>query len=152
MHDLTTEEKKFFEGLMKISFCKEKSGYYKCKYKGKHYKKSRLIMQLHLNKKLEPWEIVHHKDTNKENDLIENLELINENLNSIHASHHHAGNPNQKPKGWKPANTTKKEVIEKINRIASEMIKINCSEIARRLKKEGISISSFTAKKYLTPL
>ena len=33
-------------------------------------------MQLHLNQRLELWENIHHKDKNKENDDINNLEVM----------------------------------------------------------------------------
>ena len=45
-------------------------------------------MQLYLNKKLEIWEVVHHKNKNKEDDRIENLEVIDA---SNHVSLHFAG-------------------------------------------------------------
>lgn len=102
-------------------------------------------MQLHLNKKLEMWELVHHKDGNKKNDSIENLKVLN-------ASEHngkHSKKGIKKPKDWKPANTLKKEVVNRMREIAKGMVKLNCSEISRRLKKEGLKANSFTIKKYL---
>ena len=56
--------------------------------KRKYYKRSRILMQLHLNKKLEVWEIVHHINGNRTEDRIENLEIMDR---GIHTSHHHAG-------------------------------------------------------------
>ena len=35
----------------------------------------RVLMERHLGRKLEPWELVHHKDGNPQNNAIENLEL-----------------------------------------------------------------------------
>lgn len=35
----------------------------------------RVIMERHLGRKLEPWELVHHKDENPQNNSIDNLEL-----------------------------------------------------------------------------
>jgi len=45
-------------------------------------------MQLFLNKKLDIWEVVHHKDGDKTNDSVENLEVLDA---SNHTSLHHAG-------------------------------------------------------------
>lgn len=42
----------------------------------KRLKRSRVIIQLALNKELEMWEHVHHKDGNKQNDDLENLEVL----------------------------------------------------------------------------
>lgn len=53
-------------------------------------------MQLYLNKKLEIWEIVHHIDENKENDNIDNLEVINTKEFNFHTSMHHAGKRDRK--------------------------------------------------------
>ena len=38
--------------------------------------KHRLVMQLHLNRTLLPWEVVHHKDRNKLNNDISNLKVL----------------------------------------------------------------------------
>ena len=36
----------------------------------------RMLMEEHLGRKLEPWEVVHHIDENKLNNAIENLEVL----------------------------------------------------------------------------
>ena len=36
----------------------------------------RWVMEQHLGRKLEPWELVHHKDGDKLNNAIENLEIM----------------------------------------------------------------------------
>jgi len=36
----------------------------------------RVVMERHLGRKLEPWEVVHHKDANPANNDIENLEVV----------------------------------------------------------------------------
>ncbi len=48
----------------------------------------RVIMQQHLGRRLEPWELVHHKDGNPKNNSIENLEL---QTWGQHTNQHHNG-------------------------------------------------------------
>lgn len=48
----------------------------------------RLNMEKHLGRKLEPWEIVHHKDGDTKNNEIENLEIMTV---GEHTTHHHEG-------------------------------------------------------------
>ena len=42
---------------------------------GKVKRVHRHVMEQHLGRELDPWEIVHHKDRNKENNDIRNLEI-----------------------------------------------------------------------------
>jgi len=88
MKELTKEEREFFEMLI-LGNPTNHNGYmnFNKQIKGRKYriKRSRIIMQLHLNKKLSIFEMVHHKDGNKQNDSIENLEIISpEEHNSLH--------------------------------------------------------------------
>lgn len=149
MRDLTKEEEIIFKRILLLKPM-DHLGYisYRLDINGirRRFKRSRLIVQLHLGKYLESWELVCHKDGNKKNDDIENLEVLN---HSEHNALHHNPNNQSKPNGWKPANTTPQEIIERIKEIASGMVKINCSEIARILKKEKININSVTVKRYL---
>ncbi len=48
----------------------------------------RVIMERHLGRLLEPWEIIHHKDGNPANNIIENLEITDF---GAHTAHHHKG-------------------------------------------------------------
>ena len=148
MRKLTSDETKFLKSLLEKNPTKE-DGYfrYRIRIDGRYrsFKRSRIVFQLHLGKYLERWELVRHKDGNRGNDAIKNLEVLN---TSDFARISFSGSIT-KPKGWKPANTTTKENIKRIHEIASTMIKINCCEIERRLAKEKIKISNFTIKKYL---
>jgi len=49
--------------------------YKRLKIKGKCIDRHRLVMEEKLGRKLESWEIVHHKDEDKSNDEANNLEL-----------------------------------------------------------------------------
>jgi hypothetical protein len=43
----------------------------------------RVIMERHLGRRLEPWEIVHHKDENPSNNALDNLELQEHGAHTI---------------------------------------------------------------------
>lgn len=51
-------------------------GYRQIKINGKQMREHRYIMQIHLGRELEPWEHVHHKDGNKLNNNLSNLEVL----------------------------------------------------------------------------
>ena len=40
----------------------------------------RIVMEKHLHRKLKSWEVIHHKDGNKLNNEISNLEIVVQNL------------------------------------------------------------------------
>lgn len=145
MRNLTEKERKTFNiAINNVPFLK--NGYWYVQTSRRRFKVSRLTVMLHMDKYLEIWELVHHKDGNSQNDTLDNLEVLN---HSEHNALHYNPDNQSKPDGWKPANTTPPEVIERIREVASGMVKINCSEIARILKKEKISINSVTVKRYL---
>ncbi len=53
---------------------------------GKRMLEHRHVMEVHLKRKLEPGEVVHHKDHNRLNNSLDNLELIP--THSIHLKQH----------------------------------------------------------------
>jgi hypothetical protein len=99
MEELTQEDRDFFNNLREKCCRQKKKGYiYYIYFNGKtkkSYKRSRILYQIYHNVKLSRFDIIHHKDENKENDNINNLEL--KNLEE-HISGHHAGKRGRKNK------------------------------------------------------
>jgi hypothetical protein len=60
-------------------------GYKFVRHDGKYISEHRLVMEKHLKRRLNPCEIVHHKDGNKINNAITNLELM---TTTSHMKHH----------------------------------------------------------------
>lgn len=48
----------------------------------------RVIVERHLGRRLEPWEVVHHKDGNPSNNEIDNLDVVEF---GAHTAEHHVG-------------------------------------------------------------
>ena len=87
MEKLTKEEREFLERVEK-SYCSKSKGYFTYTLRKKHYKRSRVVYQLAKNVKLNIFEAIHHINGNKEDDRIENLEMMDV---SDHASLTNAG-------------------------------------------------------------
>jgi len=85
--------------------------------KMKAVKEHRLIMETHLGRKLEPWEVVHHINEDKLDNRIENLEVMSF---GDHTKHH---NVSHKPgtKRTIEAIALMRNEIESLRAINSEM-------------------------------
>lgn len=99
-------------------------------------------MQLYLNKWLKMHEIVHHKDRDKTNDSIDNLEV---NDLSIHTSNHSAGK--NKFGKFNPSNKLDKDMVKKIKILSKRIIKSNgspnCYRIGKIVGVSGVTISRY---------
>ena len=65
---------------------------YACERPGKWKKVHRLIMEEHVGRSLELWEVVHHVNGNKLDNRIENLLIMSR---SDHSSLHNRGSKNK---------------------------------------------------------
>src|ERR1035437_7384640 len=112
----------------------------------------RFVMATHLGRNLKRWEIVHHKDGNRHNNALENLEIISQAEHcKIHNSHPctpertaaisaaKKGKPQpwavengKNTKGTKRSDAFKKEVSEGMKKYVATLPD---GEMARRAKK-----------------
>lgn len=143
MERVSFDERKFLISL--LSKHKEiKNGYYYYTHKGKHYKEHRILMELILGRKLRMDEVVHHKDHNKLNNRINNLEVMKL---SDHNSLHHAGL--KKPTtNQNPPHKLSEDKIKKIKELSKTILKKNGKPHFSKIAKE-LEISDFTVARHL---
>jgi DNA-binding transcriptional regulator YiaG len=106
------------------------SNYKAIRVNGKKIDEHRYVMEQYLGRKLSRDEVVHHKDGNKENNDIENLELMSL---SEHSRQHMLGNA--------PSEETKQKLSEASTgrQSANRKLSDNQVEQIRELHNEGVS-------------
>lgn len=102
------------------------------------YYEHRMIMEIHLGRKLGRQEVVHHKNGDKLDNKIENLELM---TLSEHARQHAVESGFGREKGSIPINKTKQEIISRI---------VEMRKSGKKLKEiqEETGLSYPTVQKY----
>lgn len=109
-------------------------GYITVMYKGKRIKRARLIMSLALKRELKTYEIVHHINCDKQDDRIENLQLMTK---SEHRALHNKISPPCLGKIWSEESKRKISKLKKGNtnfkgKTHSEETKRKMSESKRK--------------------
>ncbi len=68
---------------------KRPSPYKKLKIAGRTVQEHRHVVELHIGRRLERWELVHHKNGDKKDNRIENLEVVTAQWHSQHHNQKH---------------------------------------------------------------
>ena len=112
-------------------------GYLCRKVNGREVKEHRFIMEQHLERKLEPWEHVHHIDGDKTNNSIENLGVITaEEHNREHAGKQRSDSAKRTMAIYRQMRCE----IDRLRSVNSEMLE--ALKLARKKRDEGHSVPS----------
>jgi hypothetical protein len=134
------------------SIWKDRDGYLiKDWYEGGNRKRARInriVMEEHLGRKLERNEIVHHKDGNKENNNIDNLELFSSHKDHKENCHRVVSMETKEKlskmrKGVKKNPEHAKRLREHLNRVRPSREKLEVILKLAREKRRGIERDRF---------
>ena len=80
----------------------------------------RVVVERHMSRKLEPWELVHHKDGNKANNAVENLEVME--FGEHTAAHHSGGRKSEDARRSMEAFALMREEMKRVREINSDLL------------------------------
>ena len=80
----------------------------------------RVLMEQHIGRRLEPWELVHHKDGNTQNNSIDNLELTEWGKQT--AEHHKGGRKSEDAKRSMQAFALMREQLKREREIKFDLL------------------------------
>ena len=82
----------------------------------------RANMEKHLGRRLEPWELVHHKDGNKTNNRIDNLEVVEWGEHT--AQHHRGGRKSEDARRSIEAFALMREQLKREREIKADLLEV----------------------------
>ena len=94
----------------------------------------RVLMEAHLGRKLEPWELVHHKDGNTANNTISNLELTEWGKHT--SEHHKGGRKSEDARRTMEAFALLREQLKRERDVKTDLLEA-CIAIANGYKHKG---------------
>lgn len=103
-------------------------GYAVTSINGKKHKEHRLVMESHLGRALLPTESVHHKNGNKQDNRLENLEVVDHTTHSIEHN----------ILSWDLATAIKMRAAGKSLKAIALYVGVSRTNLTKQLKKVGI--------------